>query len=432
MLRDLDLPLSRAQIASIVEAQDAPLALWSGAVSSGKTIASLIAFLLRLVAAPDHGLIVIVGRTLQTIERNLIDPLQSTYLFGPLAKHVHHTTGSTTATILGRTVHLIGASDSRAEGRIRGSTIALAYVDEATLVPYSFWMMLLSRLRVGDQSRLLATTNPDGPFHWLRKEFILRAPQVGLTHWHFTLDDNPSLDPGMVTRLKAQYTGLWYRRFILGDWCLAAGAVYEMFDRERHIVKTMPRIERWLCDAIDYGTVNPYADLLLGLGRDPETQRSRLYVVSEYRHDSRRERRQMTDSEYSRARRSWLARVPQPETNVVGVAPEWTIVDPSASSYIEQLHRDGVSGVTAADNSVIDGIRTVSSLLSTGDLAIHESAAGLVEELPSYSWDSGAAERGEDKPIKENDHSCDALRYGVRTTEALWRPYLPTRLEVAA
>ncbi|MYU21206.1 PBSX family phage terminase large subunit [Streptomyces sp. SID8352] len=427
MLRDLGLPLSRAQIRSIVEAQAAPIALWSGAVSSGKTIASLIAFLLRLIAAPDHGLIVIIGRTLQTIERNLIDPLQSRHLFGPLAQHVHHTTGSTTATILGRTVHLIGASDSRAEGRIRGSTIALAYVDEATLVPYEFWMMLLSRLRVGDQSRLLATTNPDGPFHWLRREFILRAPKVGLTHWHFTLDDNPSLAPSMVARLKAQYTGLWYRRFILGDWCLAAGAVYEMFDAEQHIVKTLPRIERWLCDAIDYGTVNPYADLLIGVGAD-----RRLYVVSEYRHDSRRARRQLTDSEYSRARRAWLARVPQPETTAVGVHPEWTVVDPSASSYIEQLHRDGVSGVTAADNSVLDGIRTVSSLFSTGDLLVHESAQGLIDELLGYSWDDGAAERGEDKPIKENDHSCDALRYGVRTTEALWRPYLPTRLEVAA
>jgi phage terminase large subunit len=114
------------------------------------------------------------------------------------------------------------------------------------------------------------------------------------------------------------------------------------------------------------------------------------------------------------------------------VAPEWTIVDPSASSYIEQLHRDGVTGVTAADNSVLDGIRTVSSLFSTGDLLVHESARGLIDELPGYSWDDAAAEKGEDKPIKENDHSCDALRYGVRTTEALWRPYLPTRLEVAA
>ncbi|MFP8960026.1 PBSX family phage terminase large subunit [Streptomyces nanhaiensis] len=427
MLRDLDLPLSRRQIASIVEAQDAPLALWSGAVSSGKTIASLIAFLIRLTLAPDHGLIVIVGRTLQTIERNLLDPLQSVHLFGPLARHVHHTTGSTTAVILGRTVHLVGASDARAEGRIRGSTIALAYVDEATLVPHSFWMMLLSRLRVGNQSRLIATTNPDGPFHWLRREFILRADEVGLSHWHFTLDDNPSADPGVIARLKAQYTGLWYRRFILGEWCLAHGAIYEMFDPDRHVVTDLPPIRRWLCDAIDYGTVNPFADVLLGLGDD-----MRLYAVSEYRYDSRRERRQLTDAEYSQARRRWLAAVPHPQSNVAGVRPEWTVVDPSASSFIEQLHRDGTASVTPADNTVLDGIRTVSTLLSADRLRVHRSCTGLIDELPGYSWDPDAAERGEDKPIKADDHSCDALRYGVRTTEALWRPHIPTLLEVAA
>src|SRR5690606_24239108 len=105
------------------------IALWSGAVSSGKTISSLLAFLILLTRAPSHGLVVIVGRTLQTIERNLIDPLQSPELFGPLAGQVHHTAGSTTAVILGRTVHLVGASDARAESRIRGATVALAYVD---------------------------------------------------------------------------------------------------------------------------------------------------------------------------------------------------------------------------------------------------------------------------------------------------------------
>ncbi|MEU5974386.1 PBSX family phage terminase large subunit [Streptomyces sp. NPDC047315] len=418
MIRDLQLPLSRAQIRSIVEAQGAPLALWSGAVSSGKTIASLIAFLISLTVAPDHGLIVIVGRTLQTIERNLLDPLQSTHLFGPIARHVHHTTGSTTAVILGRTVHLVGASDARAEGRIRGSTIALAYVDEATLVPHSFWMMLLSRLRVGDQSRLLATTNPDGPFHWLRKEFILRADEVGLTHWHFTLDDNPSMDPGVVARLKAQYTGLWYRRFILGDWCLAAGAVYDMFDETRHIVDLMPYMKRWTAVGIDYGTVNPFSAVLIGHGEDDH-----LYVVSEYRYDSNLERRQLTDAQYSHNVRRWLAGVRRPgvQGDARGVQPAWIFVDPSAASFMNQLYNDHVPSVTPAVNDVLDGIRSVSVALGSGLLRIHRSCAGLLGELPSYAWDEKAAERGEDKPLKADDHSADALRYALHSTAHEWR-----------
>lgn len=419
------LPLSRKQIRSIADAT-ARINIWSGAIRSGKTISSLVAFLIAVAAAPASGLIVIVGRSLQTIERNVLDPLQDPALFGPVAKLVVHTRGATTATILGRTVHLIGAADSRAEGRLRGLTACLAYVDEATLVPRGFWNQLLGRLSVPG-AKLLATTNPDNPGHWLKREFLDRSNELDLRHWHFTLDDNPALAPEYVTALKSEYTGLWYRRFIAGHWVQSEGAIYETFDVDRHVVRDLPRIDRWLCDAIDYGTVNPYVDLLIGIGAD-----RKLYVVSEYRWDSRRERRQMTDAEYSRARRAWLARVRQPETNVVGVAPEWTVVDPSASSYIEQLHRDGVTGVTAADNSVLDGIRTVSSLFSAGLLLVHESARGLIDEVPGYSWDDAAAKRGEDKPIKENDHGCDALRYGVRTTESVWRPYLPTRLEVAA
>jgi PBSX family phage terminase large subunit len=419
------LPLSRKQIRSIAGAV-ARINIWHGAIRSGKTVASLIAFLIAVSTAPASGLIVIVGRSLQTIERNVLDPLADDALFGPIARQVVHTRGATVATILGRTVHLVGAADSRAEGRLRGLTACLAYVDEATLIPRGFWNQLLGRLSVPG-ARLLATTNPDNPGHWLRREFLDREDELDLRAWHFTLDDNPALDPAYVSSLKAEYVGLWYRRFIAGHWVQSEGAIYESFDPTRHVVRDLPRIDRWVCDAIDYGTVNPYADVLLGVGAD-----RRLYVVSEFRWDSRRERRSLTDAEYSKARRGWLARVPQPEQNIVGVAPEWTIVDPSASSYIEQLHRDGVRGVQPADNSVLDGIRTVSSLFSSDLLRVHESARGLIDELPGYSWDDAAAERGEDKPIKENDHSCDALRYGVRTTESLWRPYLPTQLEVAA
>jgi hypothetical protein len=169
--------LSRKQIRSIVESQDAPqIALWSGAVPSGRTIASLLAFLGAVSVAPTRGLIVITGKTKDMIERNLIAPPRSAELFGELTGQVHHTAGATTANILGRTVHLVGANDVRAEDKIRGLTISLAYVDEATLLPRGFWMMLLARLRVPG-ARLFATINPDGPA-WLCKDLHLRTATV--------------------------------------------------------------------------------------------------------------------------------------------------------------------------------------------------------------------------------------------------------------
>lgn len=411
------LPLSRKQIRSVAQAT-ARVNVWSGAIRSGKTIASLLAFLIAISTAPTTGLIVIVGRSLQTIERNVLDPLQTIELFGPLARQVQHTRGATTATILGRTVHLIGAADARAEGRLRGLTAALAYVDEATLIPEGFWNQLLGRLSVPG-ARLFATTNPDGPGHWLKKRFIDRGHELDLRSWHFTLDDNPSLAPAYVASLKQEYVGLWYRRFIDGAWVQAEGAVYDMWQPDTMVVDVLPQMQRLLGVGIDYGTVNAFSALLLGLGVD-----GRLYVVSEYRHDSRVSRRQLTDAQYSQGLRDWLAdREGQ---------PEWLFIDPSAASFMTQLWADGVPGVARAQNDVLDGIRSVGVALGSGRLLVHRSCRGLIDELPGYSWDDSAAARGEDKPLKVDDHSVDALRYVLHSTAHEWRGLLRTDLTAAA
>jgi PBSX family phage terminase large subunit len=419
---DLDaLPLSRKQAWSIGRALTSPqLSVWTGAVASGKTVASLVAFLMCVAAAPDSGLIVMCGWTLQSIERNLIDPLMDERIFGALAAQVHHTAGSGVAVILGKTVHLVGASDSRAEARIRGATIALAYIDEATLIPETFWVMMLSRLRVPG-ARLLATTNPAGPGHWLRRDFIGRAAEVGMRTWHFTLDDNPFLSAEFVARLKRQYVGLFYKRYILGQWVAAEGVVFDMFDAERHVVDVLPVMKRWPCCGIDVGTVNPTAAIVLGLGID-----RRLYAVAEWYWDSRARQRQLTDLQQSAKLREFFASVRHPGSQLYGIRPERIIVDPSAASFIRQLWADkalfdGGLSVMGADNAVIDGIRLVSSLVATGRLLVHKSCANLVDQMQSYSWDKKAAERGEDKPEKRNDHAVDALRYGIKTTHQLWR-----------
>ncbi|MFE9645306.1 PBSX family phage terminase large subunit [Streptomyces sp. NPDC006365] len=394
------------------------LNVWEGSVRSGKTIASLLRWLMYVENAPSGGELVVVGKTFDTVARNVFGPLTDPSLFGQAAKLIKYTRGASVAWILGKQIEVITANDAKAEARLRGLTGAGAYVDEMTLLPKEFFKRLIDRMSVPG-ALIFGTTNPDNPGHWLRKEWLNRAAELGIRSWHFTLDDNPALSPEYVARMKAAFTGLWYRRYILGHWVMSEGAIYEAFDATRHVVDEIPTIKRWLCDAIDYGTVNPFADLLIGLGSD-----QRIYVTSEYRHDSRTARRQMTDAEYSAARRQWLA--------ARGVRPEFTVVDPSAASFIEQLHRDNTPGVVPAENTVLDGIRTVASLLAGDRLRIHRSCTGLIDELPGYSWDDEAAEKGEDKPIKQDDHSCDALRYGVRTTEALWRPHIPLLLEVAA
>ncbi|WP_328686324.1 PBSX family phage terminase large subunit [Streptomyces sp. NBC_00343] len=406
---DLDrLPLSRKQLTSIGQAT-ARINLWHGSVRSGKTIASLLAFVIAIATAGPSGLIIICGRSLQTIERNVLEPLQDRALFGPLARHIVHTRGATTAVILGRTVHLIGAADARAEGRLRGLTAQLAYVDEATLLPEGFWTQLLARLSVPG-ARLFATTNPDSPRHWLKTGYIDRAGELNLRAWHFRLADNPSLSPEYVADLTAEYVGLWRRRMIDGAWVVAEGAVYDMWDEARHVVAELPPMRRYWC-GIDYGTTNPFAAVLLGEGVD-----GRLYVTNEWRHDSRAKHRSMTDAQYSAAVRSWLADLT--------ISPEWTFIDPSAASFSTQMWQDGHAGVARARNEVVEGIRSVAALLAAGRLLVHESCTGLLDELPGYSWDPKATERGDDAPIKSDDHSADALRYAVHSTAHEWRHLL--------
>jgi PBSX family phage terminase large subunit len=414
--------LSPKQIRSIADSR-ARINVWSGAIRSGKTVASLLRWLIYVAAAPP-GELVVVAKTSQTAARNVFAPLQDFNLFGELAAQTNYTPGAPSGKILGRRVWVIGAHDISAEGRLRGLTCAGAYVDEATLVPQAFWTQLLGRMSVPG-AQMFATTNPDNPAHWLRTDFLARAGQLNLRHWHFVLADNPSLSAEYIADISAEFTGLWYRRFVLGEWVAAEGAVYDMWDPDLHVIDVLPPIVSWTGVGIDYGTTNPFAALVLGTGAD-----SRLYLVDEWRYDSRQNHRQLTDGEYSERVRSWLNQVPVPASRrhdgtwLRGVTPRHVCVDPSAASFRTQLHRDGLPSLLA-ENSVLDGIRLVSTLLGKDLLKVHRSCEGWIKEVGGYSWDDRAAAAGEDKPVKMDDHSLDAGRYVVTTTRGEWAANIP-------
>lgn len=252
--------MSRAQLLSVADCTKAKIALWSGAVRSGKTFISLFAFLFAILKAPRTGTIIIVGRTLDTMNGNIFSLLTNPEIFGALTKHIGYTPGAKSAVILGRIVHLYGANDASSEAKIRGLTVCLAYVDEATILPESFRKMLVTRPSV-DGARMLATTNPGSKNHWLRKEWILKAREKNLIHFAFTMNDNPSLSEQFKTEMRASFTGVFYQRFIEGKWTNAAGAVYSMWDEQRHLIKheDLPPIARTLAVGIDYGTTKHHS-----------------------------------------------------------------------------------------------------------------------------------------------------------------------------
>lgn len=413
-------PLQGKAAASVMQA-NARINLWEGSVRSSKTVSSLIAFLKFVRNAPPGGLL-LAGRTERTVKANVIDVLVE--WLGP--KRCRYVSGTGELRLLGRKISVVGASSEQAEEKVRGRTLAGAYLDEVTLMPETFFKRVLSQLSIPG-AKLFGTTNPDSPFHWLKTNFIDRADELDIRVFHFQLSDNPTLPPEYVEQLKAEYGGpgtLFYMRFIDGLWVVAEGAVYPQFQRERHVVDVLPGPEfirsKWV--AVDYGTTHPFVALLL-LEVDHPAVGPHLLVASEYRYEGGLVGKPLTNPEYSKELRAWLAANPYVANTKATPSGDLDriYVDPSALSFATQLHRDGFERVNSADNEVIDGIRGVAGLLSMRRLLIHSSCAGVLKEFPGYVWDEKAQKRGEDKPMKIHDDSMDTLRYGVWSRRALWR-----------
>lgn len=440
--RHLDLPMSPKQTNSVGMAFRRKHACWVGAVGAGKTVSSLLSFLMAISDVPPGGLIVIIGNTIQSIERNVIAPLQDPALYGDIAKQVHHTNGSNRAVIMGRQVELIGASNALAVGRIRGSSIALAYVDEITLLTEEFWDMLLTRLRVHDAdgntiSRLLATTNPASKNHWLRTRFLLNQSATNTIGFHLTMDDNPTITAEDRALYESMYAGLFYQRMIEGRWTNAQGAVYDMWDPDKHSIawSKMPPMSDLIAVGVDHGNTNPTSAIILGITSEYDARgwepRPRLVMVDEFRYepDPEQGRPRLTNVEQSAAMRGWAKQYHTPGTEILH--PRFWYVDPAAADFRLQLAHDRQPSAPAS-NDVLQGISSVSSLLKQERLLVARPDAvddndgrgvnGWMQEVTEYAWDPKATEHGDDAVIKRNDHSMDSARYAVHSSRGVWEP----------
>lgn len=377
-----------------------------GAVRSGKTYVNYFMIAKRMRQLPP-GNAMLIGKTERTYARNVLDPMRQ--IFGE--ELVGQVKGGGIVALFGRRCYIIGANDERAISKLQGIGLVYANGDEFPLWPESFFQMLKSRLSEPGACCDL-TANPENPHHWA-KTFI--DTTANLASWHFTIDDNPFLDSDYVEAIKSEYTGIWRRRYILGEWCAAEGAVYSMFDEAVHVVDCLPMMRRYWV-AIDYGTTNPTVFLLVGEGVD-----NCLYVMDEYRYDSAKHNGIVkTDLQYKTDYSLWIRHH--------NVQPRWVIIDPSAASFIAQMAAEPkVHNLARADNAVVDGIRRTSTLLSAGRLKIHRSCTGGIAEMSGYTWDAKASEHGEDIPIKKADHGPDALRYLVNATRNIWGKWISYR-----
>ena len=371
--------------------------LLEGSVSSGKTWISLVLWAFWVKTMPDDGLYMMCAKSLTTLKRNCLLLLQelvgeNNFTFSVPAKE---------GQLFGRKVLFEGANDARSEAKIRGLTLQGAYCDELTQFPQDFYTMLLSRLR-RPGAKLFATTNPDSPSHWLKTNYIDRKDELDFLDVKFLLDDNTTLPADYVENIKREYTGIFYERFILGNWVLAEGLIYPMY---RDAISPPPddwesRAEQMYL-SIDYGTLNAFAALLWAkIG-------GVSYAVDGYYYSGRTEGATKTDEEYADEIDQRFGRF----------GNEWSklrvIVDPSAASFIAELRRHKKYLVMQAKNAVLDGIRETASAMAQGKIKISPALKDWQREAEGYVWDDSS---GEDRPVKVEDHYMDATRYYVKTT----------------
>lgn len=376
------------------------LNLWDGPVRSGKTHVSIAKWIKYIGTAPPGDLLM-TGKTNATLYRNVIRPMQE--FLGPEMNYVNKH-DNRIVELWDREVFCYGANDERSEGKIRGGTFAGGYGDEITLWPESYFKMMLSRFSVPG-AQFFGSTNPDNPKHYLKRDFIDRKNELNLHVFRWSIDANTYLPKEYVEALKKEYVGLWYRRFILGEWCVAEGAIYDFFDERLHVGSKFPQ-PRYHLVGVDYGTGNPTSFGLYGV--NPYST-PKIWRIKGYWWDSRARGRQKTDEQYADDMKKFLG----------DIKPLKIICDPSAASFKLVLRKPPYNYmVVDANNDVLDGIRTQSRMMKNGSYMISSDKSNkpCIDEYYGYVWDDNAAKRGEDKPLKEHDHTKDDERYVLHTT----------------
>lgn len=372
-----------------------------GSIRSGKSLSMSLSFVFWAMSSFDGCNFAICGKTIGSLRRNVIIWLKLMLKTRGYSVHERRT-DNLMIVRRGDTInffYLFGGRDERSQDLIQGITLGGVLFDEVALMPESFVNQATARCSVAE-SKWWFNCNPQGPQHWFYMRWIKRCRTLGLLYLHFTMDDNLSLSDDIKERYRKQYTGVFYKRYILGHWVVAEGAIYPMFNTEIHVVPTKPREYIEYQISVDYGTQNPFSAGLWGLCDGV------WYRIREYYHSGRETRHQMTDDEYHLAL----------EKLAGGLDILKVIVDPSAASFITLLRRKGMFFPRAANNDVLLGISNTATALHRGLIKFNDCCEDAIREFALYSWNEKVSE---DKPLKEHDHAMDDIRYFVQTNRLI-------------
>ena len=368
-----------------------------GAIRSGKTVFMTLAFIDDAMRRYDGQRFGICGKTVDSAVKNIIMPYMGlAYAHKRYTIQWKRSDKLLVVSTSGRTnfFEVFGGKDESSFMLIQGRTLAGVLLDEVALQPRTFVEQALARCSVAG-SRLWFNCNPDSPQHWFYKEWVTQPGKHNAIRLHFLLSDNPALDGKIRARYESMYTGVFYRRYILGEWCVAEGLVYQIFDYDKHVVSDLPTVGRYFI-SIDYGTLNPFSAGLWCLHDGVATR------IREYYYSGRGTAAQKTDSEYYAELEKLAGNLPI----------EYIVIDPSAASMITEILRRGKYPIIKARNDVLPGISYTAALLQAGRLKIGSECKDAIREFGLYRWDESSAT---DKVIKDNDHAMDDIRYFAYT-----------------
>lgn len=364
-----------------------------GAIRSGKTLSMSLSYVLWAMSSFNQQNFGMAGKTIGSFRRNVLFWLKLM-----LASRRYTVADRRSDNLLivskGNTInyfYIFGGKDERSQDLIQGITLAGMFFDEVALMPESFVNQATGRCSV-DGSKYWFNCNPDNPRHWFKVNWIDEAEKKRILYLHFTMDDNLSLSEHIKARYRGMYVGVFFKRYILGLWCVAEGLVYSMFNEDKHVTPKHMTGAKEYHVSVDYGTVNPFSANLWAFDGKKSIMEDEVY------YNSREKGVRVDDEAYYKMMCDMIG-----DRKVTFI-----IVDPSAASFIEVIKKYGKYIVKGADNDVLDGIRVVTTMLNKDMIQIHESCENTINEFGLYCWDE---ESGEDAVIKENDHAMDSVRY---------------------
>ncbi|MBE7128099.1 PBSX family phage terminase large subunit [Bacillus mycoides] len=374
-----------------------------GSIRAGKTVSMALSYVMWAMESFEGENFGMCGKTIGSHRRNVITPLKKMLKSRGYKVKDHRSENMLSITKDGITnfFYIFGGKDESSQDLIQGITLAGCFFDEVALMVRSFVDQATGRCSV-EGSKIWFNCNPAGPYHWFKLEWLDKRKEKNLLHVRFTMEDNLSLSEKTKKRYYKLYSGVFFKRYILGLWAAASGLVFDMFKEEVHKVDSIERnyVEYYV--SCDYGTQNAMA---YGLwGKCIEGDKEVWYKIKEYHYSGRDTEKQKTDQEYYEDYEEFVGDLP-----IKG-----TVVDPSAASFIAVLMRNKRK-VYKARNNVKEGIGNVGIALNTGRAFFNDCCIETFKEFASYIWDEKAIQRGEDKPLKENDHHMDETRYFINT-----------------